>query len=169
MDLDPGWPCRGPLLDLAVDAARRLLPAFDTPTGMPYGTVNLRHGVPKGETPVTCTAGVGTFIVEFASLSRLTGDPVFENTAMRALNSLWGIKSSVGLFGNHVDVESGKWTATEAGIGAGVDSYYEYLVSFKIRTACECSNFEQLPSGTLSSLPLTQNRPYLKIPPHSIF
>ena len=47
-------------------------------TGMPYGTVNLREGVPDGETPVTCTAGVGTYIVEFGTLSRLTGDPVYE-------------------------------------------------------------------------------------------
>jgi mannosidase alpha-like ER degradation enhancer 2 len=38
--------------------------------GMPYGTVNLRYGVPKGETPITCTAGVGTVIVEFGTLSR---------------------------------------------------------------------------------------------------
>lgn len=30
---DPGWPCSGPLLKLAEDAATRLLPAFDTPTG----------------------------------------------------------------------------------------------------------------------------------------
>ena len=67
------WPCQGPLLSLAEDVVQRLLPAFNTPTGMPYGTVNLRHGVPEGETPITCTAGVGTFIVEFGSLSRLTG------------------------------------------------------------------------------------------------
>lgn len=37
------------------------------------GTVNLRYGLHKQETPVTCTAGVGTFIVEFGALSRLTG------------------------------------------------------------------------------------------------
>jgi len=30
--------------------------------------------------------------------------------------------------GNHIDVASGKWTAQDAGIGAGVDSYFEYLV-----------------------------------------
>ena len=39
------------------------------PSGMPYGTVNLRHGVPAGETPITCTAGVGTFVVEFGQFS----------------------------------------------------------------------------------------------------
>ena len=30
--------------------------------------------------------------------------------------------------GNHIDVQTGKWTALDAGIGAGVDSYFEYLV-----------------------------------------
>lgn len=39
MDLEPGWPCNGPLLRMAEDVAKRLLPAFDTRTGMPYGTV----------------------------------------------------------------------------------------------------------------------------------
>ena len=41
--------------------------------GMPYGTVNLRNGVPHGETPITSTAGVGTVVIEFGALSRLTG------------------------------------------------------------------------------------------------
>jgi mannosidase alpha-like ER degradation enhancer 2 len=73
VELEPGWPCTGPLLRLAEDAASRLLPAFDTPTGMPFGTVNLQNGVPNGETPVTSTAGVGTMVIEFGALSRLTG------------------------------------------------------------------------------------------------
>ncbi|XP_023336094.1 ER degradation-enhancing alpha-mannosidase-like protein 2 [Eurytemora carolleeae] len=126
--LEEGWPCSGPLLRLAEDAADRLLPAFDTPTGMPYGTVNLRTGVPEGETPITCTAGVGTYIVEFGTLSRLTGNPIYEDTALRALRALWYSRSNIGLLGNHIDVLTGKWTAVEAGIGAGVDSYFEYLV-----------------------------------------
>uniref|UniRef100_A0A5F8HHG1 alpha-1,2-Mannosidase n=1 Tax=Monodelphis domestica TaxID=13616 RepID=A0A5F8HHG1_MONDO len=102
--------------------------AFQTPTGMPYGTVNLMHGVNPGETPVTCTAGIGTFIVEFATLSSLTGDPVFEDVARRALKGLWKSRSDIGLVGNHIDVVTGKWVAQDAGIGAGVDSYFEYLV-----------------------------------------
>ena len=64
---------------------------------MPYGTVNLRYGVPKGETPITCTAGVGTFIVEFGALTRLIGDPVFEETALKAMKALWHARSSIGL------------------------------------------------------------------------
>lgn len=122
------WPCKGPLLDLAVDVARRLVPAFDTPTGMPYGTVNLRHGVPPDETPITCSAGVGTFLLEFATISRLTGDPVFEQLAVRAMDALHKSRSSINLIGNHINTSDGKWTAIDATIGAGVDSFFEYLV-----------------------------------------
>lgn len=127
VELEPGWPCNGPLLRLAEDVGRRLLPAFDTPTGMPYGTVNLRYGVPPGETTITCTAGIGTFILEFGTLSRLTGDPVYEEVAMNALLALRHYRSPIGLVGNHIDVATGKWTALDSGIGAGVDSYFEYL------------------------------------------
>ncbi|MBN3304049.1 EDEM2 protein, partial [Amia calva] len=128
IELEAGWPCSGPLLRMAEEAARKLLPAFQTPTGMPYGTVNLLLGVNPTETPVTCTAGVGTFILEFSALSRLTGDPVFEDVARKALRGLWNTRSNIGLVGNHIDVISSKWVAQDAGIGAGVDSYFEYLV-----------------------------------------
>lgn len=74
-----------------------MIVAFQTATGMPYGTVNLLHGVSPTETPVTCTAGVGTFILEFATLSRLTGDETFENVARRALRALWKTRSDIGL------------------------------------------------------------------------
>uniref|UniRef100_A0A0K0DCR3 alpha-1,2-Mannosidase n=1 Tax=Angiostrongylus cantonensis TaxID=6313 RepID=A0A0K0DCR3_ANGCA len=126
--VEDGWPCSGPLLRLAASMASRLLPAFNTDTGMPYGTVNLKYGVPKSETPITCTAGIGTFIVEFGTLSRLTGNPQFERVALRALETLWRTRSSISLVGNHINVQTGQWKATDTGIGAGVDSYFEYLV-----------------------------------------
>ncbi|XP_074108953.1 ER degradation-enhancing alpha-mannosidase-like protein 2 [Cotesia typhae] len=127
MPLPPGWPCNGPLLRLAEDMAKRLIVAFDTPTGMPYGTVNLKYGVPSGETTITCTAGIGTFLLEFSTLSRLTGDPLYEEVAMNAVKALRYYRSKIGLVGNHIDVLTGQWTARDSGIGAGVDSYFEYL------------------------------------------
>ncbi|XP_025831739.1 ER degradation-enhancing alpha-mannosidase-like protein 2 isoform X3 [Agrilus planipennis] len=128
IETEPGWPCNGPLLRLAEDVAKRVIAAFDTKTGMPYGTVNLRHGVPPGETTVTCTAGIGTFILEFGALSRLTGDPIYEEVALNALYALYNHKSAIGLYGNHIDIATGRWIGLDAGIGAGVDSYFEYLV-----------------------------------------
>ena len=77
-NLHAEWPLKGHLLKLAIDLADRLLPAFESKTGMPYGTVNLRNGVPKDETSVTCAAGIGTFLIEFGTLSILTNNPIYE-------------------------------------------------------------------------------------------
>jgi hypothetical protein len=66
------------LLTLAVDLAQRILPAFETPTKIPYGTVNLMIGIPPNETDISCTACATTFLLEFGVLSRLTGDMRFE-------------------------------------------------------------------------------------------
>ena len=128
LELDEHWPCDGPLLRLAEKMARKLLPAFDTPTSMPYGTVNLLHGVPFNETTITCTAGVGTFILEFGTLTRLTGDEVFERVALKAIKSLHNCRSSIDLLGNHINITDGSWTAVDSSIGGSVDSFYEYLV-----------------------------------------
>lgn len=43
----PGW-YDGGLLSLAYDLGKRLMPAFDTPLGIPVHRVNLRKGVPRG-------------------------------------------------------------------------------------------------------------------------
>ena len=84
--------------------------------------------MPKGKPTETCVAGVGTFLIEFASLSRLAGDPVYEKAAMRAMYSLWRRRSEINLIGNNINVDSGKWMCLDAIIGSGVVSYFEYLV-----------------------------------------
>ncbi|KAG6837560.1 hypothetical protein H0H93_007741 [Arthromyces matolae] len=124
---------RGELLDMAHDLGERLLPAFKTPTGLPYARVNLRHGVAKGESRETCTAGAGSLILEFATLSRLTGDDRFEKAAHKAFFGLWNRKSNIGLVGNTINTWTGAWTSPEVtGIGAGVDSFYEYALKWYI-------------------------------------
>ena len=77
---------RGQLLNMAVDCATRLLPAFNSSTGLPYPRVNLRTGL-QGVSSVqqTCTACAGSMILEFAALSRLTGEPVFEKKVRKKL------------------------------------------------------------------------------------
>ncbi|GLE03772.1 hypothetical protein PINS_up012674 [Pythium insidiosum] len=118
---------RGELLELARDLGDRLLPAFETPTGIPFGTVNLRRGVPEGETPVASTAGAGSLSLEFTMLSVLTGDARYAAASRRAVRALFERRSRVGLLGKHIDSRSGEWTETVAGVGSNADSFYEYL------------------------------------------
>ncbi|KAJ6614326.1 alpha mannosidase-like protein [Mycena sp. CBHHK59/15] len=124
---------RGELLDMAHDLGKRLLPAFATPTGLPYARIHLRHGVLRGESPETCTAGAGSLILEFATLSRLTGDDRFEKAAYKAFFAVWNRRTDIGLVGNTINARTGTWTKPEvSGIGAGMDSFYEYALKWYI-------------------------------------
>lgn len=114
------------LLALAEDLANRLLPAFNSPTGMPYAYVNLKTG--KVRDPETNPAEVGTLLLEFGTLSKLTGKPVYYDKAKRAVVALYNRGSKIGLVGDGINVETGKWTGTDSSVSGGIDSYYEYLL-----------------------------------------
>lgn len=145
----------GQLLRLATDLAERLLPAFHTATGLPYPRVNLRHGVPfyanspynndaehgqcskdakdQGtEITETCSAGAGSLVLEFTTLSRLTGDSRFEVAAKDAFWAVWHRRTTIGLIGAGIDAETGQWISPYTGIGAGIDSFFEYALKSHI-------------------------------------
>lgn len=150
------WPngleYNGQLLRLALDLASRMLPAFYTTTGMPYPRVNLRYGIPffpnsplydvlgtskaggpsSNDITETCSAGAGSLVLEFSALSRLTGDPRFEQVAKRAFWAVWNLRSEIGLIGAGVDAEHGNWIGPYAHIGAGADSFFEYALKSHI-------------------------------------
>jgi len=119
---------KGELLDLAMDLGIRLLPAFQTNTGIPFSTVNLKFGIGLVESdPRTCLAGAGTLLLEFGTLSRLTGYTIFESSAAKAMKALLNRKSASDMLPGLIDVNSGSWLEQKASIGAGSDSFYEYL------------------------------------------
>jgi hypothetical protein len=113
------------LLSLAEDLGNRLLPAFNSPTGLPYVYVNLRTGQTRD--PVTNPAETGTLLLEFGTLSKLTGKTVLYEKAKRALVETFKRRSPLGLVGESINVETGMWTNTDSHISGGIDSYYEYL------------------------------------------
>ncbi|XP_073148382.1 alpha-mannosidase I MNS5 [Henckelia pumila] len=127
-----GGTYKNQLLVLAEELGQRFLPAFDTPTGLPYAWINLKYGVMENEITETSTSGCGSLILEMGALSHLTGDPRFESAALRALRKLWSMRSSLNLLGTTLDVETGEWIEYSSGIGAGVDSFYEYLLKAHI-------------------------------------
>lgn len=114
------------LLALALDLGTRLLPVFDSPTGLPYRYVNLKTG--KVRAAETNPAEAGTLLIEFGALSKLTGKPVFYDKAKRAVVEIYNRRSSLGLVGQRINVETGKWTHTDSHLSAEIDSYYEYLL-----------------------------------------
>jgi mannosyl-oligosaccharide alpha-1,2-mannosidase len=118
---------RPKLLSLCRELTDRLLPAFtSSPTGIPYTHVNLSTGAVDGnDVPL---AEVGTNVMEFGLLSRLTGDSRYFDAAMRAYAAVMDKRSSLDLLGTSIDAETGRWTdSTSVAPNPPVDSFYEYL------------------------------------------
>jgi len=128
-DLEPDW-YTGDLLTMAHDLADRLIAAFeDTAQGIPHPRVNLVTGVPEDGRRTTCLAGAGSLVLEFATLSRLLGDPTYESYARNATRSVWRLRNATtNLLSNDIDIDTGKWSGNMSGLGAGMDSFYEYLL-----------------------------------------
>ena len=112
-------------LTLAKDLGDRLLPAFKTPTGMPYRYIHLQTGALRDS--INNPAEIGTLMMEFGKLSKLTGDQKYYEIAKKAIMEVYKRKSKIGLVGLQINVTNGNWTNTESAIGAYIDSYYEYL------------------------------------------
>ena len=118
------------LLALADDLGERLLPAFNSPTGMPYVFVNLKTGMVRGVE--SNPAEIGSLLIEFGTLSKLTGKQVYYHKAKRALVEVYNRRSPIGLVGSTINVETGKWIDPTSHISGGIDSYYEYLLKCSI-------------------------------------
>ncbi len=113
------------LLAKARDVANRLLPAFATPTGLPFRYINLRTGAVRD--PATNPAEIGTYLPEWGTLSRLTGDRRYVDTAKKAMVALFARRSKIDLLADGIDAVTGKWLTRRATVGPPSDSYYEYL------------------------------------------
>ncbi|KAM9415759.1 mannosyl-oligosaccharide 1,2-alpha-mannosidase IA-like isoform 1-T1 [Salvelinus alpinus] len=115
-----------------VELGRNLLPAFNTPTGIPHGVVNLAgdsrrsSGGDLGRSSVL--AEFGTLHLEFVHLSELTNDPIYTEKVMNIRKHLNQLDKPRGLYPNALNPVSGHWEQHYVSIGALGDSFYEYLI-----------------------------------------
>lgn len=115
------------LLDGARDLADRLFVCFaKSPSGAPYRFANLRTGAVSD--PKSNLAEIGSNILEFGDLSRLTGDPKYLHASMRAYEAVIAKRSPLNLLGTNFDVEEGAFIGTDdVAPDEPADSFYEYL------------------------------------------
>ncbi|MEO8769854.1 MAG: glycoside hydrolase family 47 protein [Ferruginibacter sp.] len=112
-------------LTLATDLGNRMMPAFNTPTGMPYRYVHLQTG--KVRDSANNPAEIGSLMMEFGKLSKLTGDKKYYNAAKKAIMQVYKRRSKIDLVGEQINVITGKWLSKQSHISGYIDSYYEYL------------------------------------------
>lgn len=119
----------GFLLDLAYDLGLRLIPAFQTSNNIPYPRINLAKGlkgVPTKLQSENCLSGATTPVLEMTLLSKLTGDPQFEYYTQATYWKLWISRLTLDLLPMTISPDRNKWLDSITGIGASVDSFYEY-------------------------------------------
>ncbi|KAK6316084.1 hypothetical protein J4Q44_G00136080 [Coregonus suidteri] len=119
-------------LEKAKDIGLRLMPAFKTPSKIPFSDVNIgKHTAhPPRWTSDSTLAEVTSVQLEFRELSRLTQDPQYQevvNEVMRLVHKLPGKHD--GLVPMFINTNSGQFTHKGVfTLGARADSYYEYLL-----------------------------------------
>ncbi|XP_047269635.1 mannosyl-oligosaccharide 1,2-alpha-mannosidase MNS1 isoform X2 [Capsicum annuum] len=120
-------------LDKAQDIADRLLPAWNTPTGIPYNIINLSHGNPHNH---RWTAGYSILAdsaseqLEFIALSQRTGDPKYQQKVEKVILELSRNFPDDGLLPIHINPagEEVEFVYSTITFGAMGDSFYEYLL-----------------------------------------
>ncbi|XP_063532966.1 mannosyl-oligosaccharide alpha-1,2-mannosidase IA-like isoform X2 [Cydia strobilella] len=117
--------------DKAVEIADALLPAFETPTGLPYALINPSTKASRQyhwAGPNSILSEIGTLDLEFKYLSDITGKDVYRKKVERIRDVLNNIEKPSGLYPNFVNPRTGQWGQRHMSLGALGDSFYEYLL-----------------------------------------
>jgi mannosyl-oligosaccharide alpha-1,2-mannosidase len=124
------------LLSTAQELTDRLLPAFDTPYSFPKAQINLRDPDKSVSWDATVAlAEVGSNILEFSYLSKLTNDAKYETIAKKILKSIFeaGKQFGKGYYPTNIRLKQGQFPADNLLSFAGkADSFFEYLVKYSI-------------------------------------
>ncbi|XP_030637647.1 mannosyl-oligosaccharide 1,2-alpha-mannosidase IA [Chanos chanos] len=115
-----------------LELGEKLLPAFNTPTGIPRGVINLGSGNSWSwgwaSAGSSILAEFGTLHLEFMHLTELSGNPVYTEKVMNIRKLLNKIEKPHGLYPNFLSPVSGNWVQHHVSIGGLGDSFYEYLI-----------------------------------------
>lgn len=124
-------------LEKATDLADRLLGAYESPSGIPYASVNLRTmaGVAShADGGASSTAEAATLQLEMKYLSKLIGETLYWKKAEKVIQVLDNLGAPAGLVPIFVYADRGEFRGNEIRLGSRGDSYYEYLIKQYLQT-----------------------------------
>lgn len=136
-DDDPGKPGEDLYLEKAKDLADRLMAAFDSPSGVPYASVNLAQYkgiISHADLGASSTAETTTLQLEFKYLAKLTGEKDFWDKAERVMKLVDDNGAKDGLVPIFIFATTGKFNGENIRLGSRGDSYYEYLIKQYLQT-----------------------------------
>ncbi|XP_044583662.1 mannosyl-oligosaccharide alpha-1,2-mannosidase IA isoform X2 [Cotesia glomerata] len=142
--------------DKAVQLAERMLPAFQTETGIPHSLINLHTGMSRnyGWASGGCSilSELGTMHLEFSYLSDITGNPVFKSKVEHVRSTLRSLEKPKGLYPNFIHPRTGKWGLHHISLGALGDSFYEYLLKAWIQSGKEDTEAREMYEEAINAI-----------------
>jgi len=93
--------------------ADKMLPAFQTPTGIPHALINFKTGGSKNYGWASGGSSIlsefGTLHLEFAYLSDVTGNSGYRERVQNIRSVLKELEKPKGLYPNYLNPKTGKW------------------------------------------------------------
>ncbi|XP_046668814.1 mannosyl-oligosaccharide alpha-1,2-mannosidase IA isoform X2 [Homalodisca vitripennis] len=134
--------------DKAEHTAQKLLPAFQTQTGIPNALINTKTGSSKNYGWASGGASIlsefGTLSLEFGYLSDVTGNSVYRDKVDHIRQVIKGLEKPRGLYPNYLNPKTGKWGQHHMSMGALGDSFFEYLLKEWLRSGREDQEARQM-------------------------
>jgi len=134
-------------LEKAKDLADRLMGAFESPSGVPFASVNLKTsvGVPSHDDGgASSTAEAATLQLELKYLSKLTGEAFYWEKAEKVIQVIDDNGMQDGLLPIYIYANNGEFRGNNIRLGSRGDSYYEYLIKQYLQTSKEEPIYEEL-------------------------
>ncbi|KAM3066857.1 mannosyl-oligosaccharide alpha-1,2-mannosidase [Clarireedia jacksonii] len=144
---DEGAPGEDLYLEKALDLADRIIGAFDSPSGIPYASVNLRtsKGVPShADGGASSTAEAATLQLELKYLTKITGETLYWEKAEKVMKIIDDNGVEDGLVPIYIYADTGHFRGENIRLGSRGDSYYEYLIKQYLQTSKEEPIYEEL-------------------------
>ncbi|KAG0650923.1 Man(9)-alpha-mannosidase [Hyphodiscus hymeniophilus] len=144
---DEGAPGEDLYLEKAKDLADRLMGAFESPSGVPFASVNLKTsaGVPSHDDGgASSTAEAATLQLELKYLSKLTGETYYWEKAEKVIKVIDDNGMDDGLLPIYIYASTGNFRGSNIRLGSRGDSYYEYLIKQYLQTSKEEPIYREL-------------------------
>lgn len=154
-DDDEGAPGEDLYLEKAKDLADRLMGAFDSPSGIPFASVNLKTlaGVPSHDDGgASSTAEAATLQLELKYLTKLTGEAFYWEKAENVIKIIDDNGMEDGLLPIYIYAHDGHFRGSNIRLGSRGDSYYEYLIKQYLQTSKEEPIYEELWNESLAGV-----------------
>jgi hypothetical protein len=114
-------------LEKAVDLADRLLGAYESPSGIPYASINLKtmEGIPShSDAGASSTAEAGTLQLEMKYVAKLTGEKSYWDKAEKVMQAIDDNAAKDGLVPIFIYASTGQFRDSTIRLGSRGDSYY---------------------------------------------